>query len=50
MIPSVIDSLQQIAPISLSQMDGVKLLDRVDTKFMFNEALLPSLIKAMGNS
>lgn len=28
-------------------MDGVKLLDRVDTKFMFNAAFLPRILKEM---
>lgn len=34
-------------PISLKQMDNVKLLDRVDTKFMFREELLPAILERM---
>ncbi|MFM2207864.1 MAG: hypothetical protein RL213_1839 [Bacteroidota bacterium] len=39
--------LQSFDPITLQQMDGVKLLDRVDTKFMFNARLLPAVLEAM---
>jgi len=39
--------LQTFDPITLQQMDGVKLLDRVDTKFMFNARNLPSILEAM---
>ncbi|MFM9026515.1 MAG: polyphosphate polymerase domain-containing protein, partial [Bacteroidota bacterium] len=39
--------LDTFDPISLQQMDGVKLLDRVDTKFMFRDTHLPSLLEAM---
>ena len=34
-------------PISLKEMDGVKLQDRVDTKFMFHHSLLPQLFREM---
>ncbi|MCC7231353.1 MAG: polyphosphate polymerase domain-containing protein [Bacteroidia bacterium] len=34
-------------PISLKQMDNVKLQNRVDTKFMFREALLPAILGEM---
>lgn len=39
--------LHEFDPISLVEMDGVKLLDRVDTKYVFGEALLPALFDAM---
>ena len=31
--------------ISLDQLDKVKLLDRQDTKFVFNQAQLPSILE-----
>jgi hypothetical protein len=34
-------------PITLQQMDNVKLQDRIDTKFMFRAELLPLLLKEM---
>lgn len=34
-------------PISLAEMDGVKLQDRVDTKYVFSEADLPGVLTAM---
>lgn len=34
-------------PISLAEMDGVKLQDRVDTKYVFSEADLPSVLTSM---
>lgn len=46
MIP--LDSLlAPFDPISLKQMDNVKLLDRVDTKFIFREELLPEILERM---
>ncbi|MFM2135844.1 MAG: hypothetical protein RL021_1244 [Bacteroidota bacterium] len=39
--------LQIFDPITLKQMDGVKLLNRVDTKFMFNARHLPSVLEGM---
>lgn len=39
--------IARFAPISLEEMDGVKLLDRVDTKYVFGEALLPALLETM---
>ncbi|MFN8165811.1 MAG: polyphosphate polymerase domain-containing protein [Bacteroidia bacterium] len=45
------DSLDQILqtfdPITLQQMDGVKLQDRLDTKFMFREDLLIPVLREM---
>ena len=34
-------------PISLKEMDGVKLMNRKDTKFIFNEEILPELLEAL---
>jgi len=39
--------LQQFQPISLEEMDGVKLQDRVDTKYVFGEGRLPEVLTAM---
>ncbi|MEZ4756205.1 MAG: polyphosphate polymerase domain-containing protein [Flavobacteriales bacterium] len=44
------DHAQQLArfePISLQEMDSVKLQNRVDTKYVFAAALLPELLEAM---
>lgn len=38
------DILQQFEPISLEQMDNVKLMSRIDTKFTFNAQLLPDIL------
>jgi hypothetical protein len=37
----VMDALGNLKPITLEEMDGVKLMDRTDTKFVFNIAQLP---------
>lgn len=36
--------IETFSPISLEQMDGVKLMRRTDTKFVFNVELLPELL------
>ena len=41
------ESLMEFDPISLQQMDNVKLQNRIDTKFMFRENLLPSMLNNM---
>ncbi len=38
------DILNELPSISLAEMDGVSLLDRVDTKFILNLDLLPTLL------
>lgn len=38
-------ALTKFAPISLDQMDSVKLMRRTDTKFVFSTKLLPKLLK-----
>lgn len=45
--PDIIEKLDRFAPITLREMDGVKLLDRVDTKFMFHVSHLPFLLDRM---
>jgi hypothetical protein len=39
--------LSRFEPISLGEMDGVKLQKRVDTKYVFPGTLLPAVLKAM---
>lgn len=41
---SLSNTLNQFTPISLEEMDRVKLLNRVDTKFIFNIQLLESIL------
>ena len=36
--------LQQFEPISLEQMSGVKLMNRIDTKFVMSRTMLPTLL------
>lgn len=42
---SIATMLQQFAPISLAQMESVKLMNRVDTKFVMPLAQLPELLQ-----
>ncbi len=39
--------LGSFAPITLQEMDGVKLLDRIDTKYVFGENLLPQVLEKL---
>lgn len=41
---AVLDNLNQFNPITLKEMDGVKLMDRTDTKFTFNINMLPVIL------
>jgi hypothetical protein len=41
---TVLDNLNQFNPITLQEMDGVKLMDRTDTKFTFNINMLPVIL------
>lgn len=45
----VIHNLNQFDPITLEEMDGVKLMDRTDTKFTFNINELPSILEEAKN-
>ena len=40
-------SLSTFEPITLKEMDSVKLMDRIDTKYVFGEGLLTALLEAM---
>lgn len=39
--------IERFDPISLTEMDGVKLQDRVDTKYVFGDDQLPQVLEAM---
>ena len=39
--------LSRFHPITLGEMDGVRLLDRLDTKFTFNRTLLTGILEEM---
>ena len=41
------DILNEFEPITLRQMDKVKLQDRIDTKFMFRDDILPVILSKM---
>lgn len=43
----IAQAIARFQPISLAEMDGVKLQDRVDTKYVFAESALPGLLSAM---
>lgn len=45
----VIHSLNQFDPITLEEMEGVKLMDRTDTKFTFNINELPTILEEAKN-
>ncbi len=49
MNPLVSDKLNQFNPITLQEMDGVKLMDRTDTKFTFNINELPIILEEAKN-
>lgn len=42
-----VEQLARFEPISLQEMDSVKLQNRVDTKYVFAASLLPALLEAM---
>jgi hypothetical protein len=44
---SIRDSLTLFDPISLKEMKGVSLMDRTDTKFIFEVGLLPELLQSL---
>jgi len=47
MINSVLNNTTQFTPISLKNMDGVKLMNRSDTKFTFSSQKLPTLLEKL---
>ncbi len=46
MSTNFLDSLNLFTPITLAEMDGVKLMDRTDTKFIFNISKLSEILNA----
>ena len=44
MVPEILNILKQFDPITLQEMEGVKLMDRTDTKFIFNISELCSIL------
>lgn len=44
-IPQDLNKLNEFGKITLAEMDGVKLMNRTDTKFIFRRNLLPELIE-----
>jgi hypothetical protein len=44
------NNLQSFRPVSLSEMDGVALLDRMDTKYVFTTSQLPRFLEVLGSS
>ncbi len=44
---SINDILNTFEPISLKEMDSVKLMDRTDTKFVFNRSKLPEVLNSI---
>lgn len=46
-VTSTEDLLARFAPISLAEMDDVKLQSRMDTKYMFSEAQLPGILEKL---
>ncbi|MBK8340029.1 MAG: polyphosphate polymerase domain-containing protein [Flavobacteriales bacterium] len=46
-MPAVQTLLQRFDPISLGEMDGVKLQDRMDTKFVFSDRSLGQVLEAL---
>jgi hypothetical protein len=45
----ILNKLNKFMPISLAEMDGVKLMDRTDTKFIFNIAHLSEILEEATN-
>lgn len=45
MTAEILDILNQFNSITLKEMDKVKLMERIDTKFMFNQSVLPLILK-----
>lgn len=49
MLPVLIDSLTSFTPISMEEMSAVKLMNRVDTKYLLTVAQLPEILTALQN-
>jgi hypothetical protein len=50
MFQAVQDVLETFQPITLSEMDSVKLMDRTDTKFVFPVSQLPQILREVKDS
>ena len=46
---SLSDILQKFSPISLKEMDSVKLMNRADTKYIFRNGSLPDILEELTN-
>lgn len=46
----IADLLRQFTPISLEEMQAVKLMNRVDTKFLTSRSVLPFILEQLSNS
>lgn len=46
----IVSSLKKMDPISLKEMDAVKLMNRTDTKFVFPVDLLPAILENVSSS
>jgi len=49
-LENFLSQINSFRPISLANLDKVKLLNRVDTKFVFHQAKLPLILEAMSSS
>lgn len=45
----ILNAVAQMAPISLAEMESVRLLDRVDTKFLLTEQQLTQILQTVGH-
>ena len=46
---SISSQISEFAPISLSEMEGVKLMNRIDTKYAVPMSVLPAILEAAKN-
>ena len=46
-LPKDIENLKNFSPITLAEMDGVKLMNRTDTKFVFKRVLLSDFLNVL---
>ena len=45
-MPTIANIVQAFEPISLSEMESVKLMNRIDTKYAVPRAVLPAILEA----
>ena len=48
--PSIIKTLETISPITLGEMDSIKLMNRIDTKYLTDEATLVKVLSDAGTA